>query len=53
MNEVIMRSSVSLGGVFASWGLLDISLMLACLASFLTIVYTGMGIIKLSREMKK
>jgi hypothetical protein len=40
-------------GVLASWGLMDISLILASIASIVTIVHAALGIKKLIDEQKK
>lgn len=52
MNDIIHRCSISFVGVLSSWGLMEFSLILACIASVGTILYTGLGIIKLLKEFK-
>lgn len=53
MEDLINRLTVSFLGVLASWGLMDISLILASIASIGTIVHTILGIKKLIDEQKK
>ncbi|WJE88182.1 hypothetical protein LFDSGCCC_CDS0041 [Phage C75C1] len=53
MEDLVNRLTVSFLGVLASWGLMDISLILACIASIGTIVHTALGIKKLINEQKK
>ena len=53
MEDLINRLTVSFLGVLASWGLMDISLILASVASVGTIVHTILGIKKLIDEQKK
>ena len=47
MEDLINRVGVSFVGVVASWGLMDVSLLLASIASVMTIVYTAISIYKL------
>lgn len=53
MEDLVNRLSVSFFGVLASWGLMDVSLILASIASIGTIVHTILGIKKLIDEQKK
>ena len=53
MEDLLNRLTVSFLGVLASWGLMDISLILASVASVGTIVHTILGIKKLIDEQKK
>ena len=53
MEDLVNRLTVSFFGVLASWGLMDISLILASIASIGTIVHTILGIKKLIDEQKK
>ncbi len=53
MEDLANRLSVSFFGVLASWGLMDVSLILASVASIGTIVHTILGIKKLIDEQKK
>jgi energy-converting hydrogenase Eha subunit C len=53
MEDLVNRLTVSFLGVLASWGLMDISLILACIASVGTIIHTALGIKKLIDEQKK
>ena len=53
MEDLFNRSGVSFMGVLASWGLMDISLILASIASIVTIVHAALGIKKLIDEQKK
>ncbi len=53
MEDLINRLGVSFMGVLASWGLMDISLILASIASIVTIVHAALGIKKLIDEQKK
>ena len=53
MEDLVNRLSVSFFGVLASWGLMDVSLILASIASVGTIVHTILGIKKLIDEQKK
>jgi hypothetical protein len=39
-------------GVLTSWGLMEVSLILASIASIGTIFYTALGIVKLLKEFK-
>ena len=52
MNDILHRVSISFVGVLSSWGLMDYSLILACIDSVGTILYTTLGIIKLLKEFK-
>ncbi len=47
MEDLINRVGVSFVGVLASWGLMDVSLLLASIASIMTIIYTAISIYKL------
>jgi hypothetical protein len=53
MEDLTNRLGVSFMGVLASWGLMDISLILASIASIVTIVHAALGIKKLIDEQKK
>lgn len=50
MDDLINRLSLSLIGVFASWGLMDFSLVLACIASVATIVNATLGILEILKK---
>ncbi len=47
MDGLIDRLGISFMGVLASWGLMDISLFLAGIASIMTIVHTAISIYKI------
>ncbi len=47
MDGLIDRLGISFMGLFASWGLMDISLFLAGIASIMTIVHTAISIYKI------
>lgn len=53
MEDLTNRLGLSFMGVLASWGLMDISLILASIASIVTIVHAALGIKKLIDEQKK
>ena len=53
MEDLINRISISLLGVVAAWGFMEISLILASIASIGTIIHTALGIKKLIDEQKK
>tara|TARA_Y100000004_G_C8817310_1_gene370321 strand:- start:418 stop:570 length:153 start_codon:yes stop_codon:yes gene_type:complete len=50
MEDLINRLSVSLVGVLASWGLMDISLILASLASLATLIHATLSIINILKK---
>jgi len=50
MEDLVNRLTVSFFGVIASWGLMDISLILACIASLGTIIHTIISIYKLTKK---
>lgn len=53
MEDLINRLTVSFLGVIASWGFMEISLILASIASVGTIIHTALGIKKLLDEQKE
>lgn len=53
MEDLINRISISFLGVVAAWGFMEISLILASIASIGTIIHTALGIRKLIDEQKK
>ena len=46
MDDLINRLSLSFIGVLASWGLMDFSIILACIASIATIINATLGILE-------
>ena len=50
MEELINKLGISFLGMLASWGLMDISLILASIASIGTIIHTTIAIIKLIKK---
>jgi hypothetical protein len=50
MEDLINKLTVSFFGVIASWGLMDISLILASIASIGTIIHTTIAIMKLIKK---
>jgi hypothetical protein len=50
MDDLINRLSLSFIGVLASWGLMDFSLVLACIASVATIINATLGILELLKK---
>ncbi len=50
MENLINRLGISFMGVLASWGLMDISLILASIASIGTIIHTTIAVIKLIKK---
>jgi hypothetical protein len=47
MEDLVNRLGVSFMGLLASWGLMDISLFLAGIASIMTIIHTAISIYKI------
>lgn len=52
-EDIVQKGIVSVTGSVASWGLLDISLLLASVASIFTIIYTVFAILKVIKDLKK
>jgi energy-converting hydrogenase Eha subunit C len=52
MEDLINRLSVSFIGVLASWGLMDVSIVLACIASIATIINATLGILEILKNKK-
>lgn len=50
MEDLINKLSVSFIGVLASWGLMDISLILASIASVATIIHATLSIINIVKK---
>lgn len=50
MEDLINRLGVSFMGVLASWGLMDISLILASIASLATIMHATLSIINILKK---
>lgn len=50
MEDLINKLSVSFFGVLASWGLMDISLILASIASVATIIHATLSIINILKK---
>jgi energy-converting hydrogenase Eha subunit C len=50
MQDITNRFMVSFVGVLASWGFMDISLVLASIASICTIIHATLGIRKILNE---
>jgi energy-converting hydrogenase Eha subunit C len=50
MEDITNRFMVSFVGVLASWGLMDVSLVLASIASICTIIHATLGIKKILDE---
>jgi hypothetical protein len=50
MEDLVNKLTVSFFGVIASWGLMDVSLFLAAIASVMTIAHTGIAIYKLLKK---
>jgi hypothetical protein len=50
MEDLINKLTVSFLGVIASWGLMDISLILASIASIATIMHATISIINLLKK---
>lgn len=52
MEDLVNRLSVSFIGVLASWGLMDVSIVLACIASIATIINATLGILEILKNKK-
>jgi energy-converting hydrogenase Eha subunit C len=52
MEDITNRFMVSFVGVLASWGFMDVSLVLASIASICTIIHATLGIRKILNEPK-
>jgi|TARA_R100000482_G_scaffold120571_1_gene65955 hypothetical protein len=50
MEDLVNRLTVSFFGVLASWGLMDISLILASIASLATIIHATLSIINILKK---
>jgi hypothetical protein len=50
MEDLFNRLGISFMGVLASWGLMDISLILASIASLATIIHAILSIINILRK---
>ncbi len=50
MEDLFNRLGISFMGVLASWGLMDISLILASIASLATIIHATLSIINILRK---
>ncbi len=50
MEDLINKLTVSFFGVIASWGLMDISLILASIASLATIIHATLSVINLLKK---
>jgi energy-converting hydrogenase Eha subunit C len=50
MEDLINRLSISFIGVLASWGLMDVSIVLACIASVATIINATLGILEILKK---
>ena len=50
MEDLVNKLTVSFFGVIASWGLMDISLILASIASLATIIHATLSIINLLKK---
>jgi energy-converting hydrogenase Eha subunit C len=50
MEDLINRLSISFIGVLASWGLMDVSIILACIASVATIINATLGILEILKK---
>jgi hypothetical protein len=50
MEDLVNKLTVSFFGVIASWGLMDISLILASIASVATIIHATLSVINLLKK---
>ena len=50
MEDIINKLTVSFVGVLASWGLMDFSIILACLASIGTIMHAVVAILDILKR---
>jgi len=50
MEDLVNRLTISFLGVIASWGLMDISIILACIASVATIINATLGILEILKN---
>jgi hypothetical protein len=50
MEDLVNKLTVSFFGVIASWGLMDISLILASIASVATIIHATLSVMNLLKK---